>query len=431
MRHLIIFLSIALLGNAGAQTFGPYTYTVNPDGASVTITDCQTNTTGAIEIPATIADLSVTKIGDYAFAFCSSLTEVIIPNTITHLGYASFYNCSGLLDITFGNSVSSIADLSFGGCTALQAIRFIGSVPATGTSVWDGVPLSAIVYAHHSLNFSSSYYGFSVQLDYLSFSILGGVATLSDCEIEASGAQIIPSTYQGYPVTSIGDYAFRGCTGLTSITIPDSVTSIGNNVFGDCTSLTSITIPDSVTSIGDSAFSTAYTLELPIVCDWSEDYNYDPNDKEAAEQGYVTAQYRLGVAYGNGYGVPEDDVEAVKWYRKAAEQGHADAQYNLGSAYATGEGVAQDDVMAVKWFRKAAEQRHTEAQSWLGEMYYYGKGVPEDIVWALVWKGLAHKVDIWLFDQGSFPKKMTREQITEAQRLYQEWLEKHSSDEDA
>lgn len=55
-------------------------------------------------------------------------------------------------------------------------------------------------------------------------------------------------------VTRIGNYAFSGCTGLTSITIPDSVTSIGNGAFYKCTGLTSITIPDSVTSIGDDAF---------------------------------------------------------------------------------------------------------------------------------------------------------------------------------
>ena len=66
---------------------------------------------------------------------------------------------------------------------------------------------------------------------------------------------IIPETYNNMPVTSIGKNAFIDRTGLTSITIPDSVTSIGDCVFQYCTGLTSITIPDSVTSIGDCAFS--------------------------------------------------------------------------------------------------------------------------------------------------------------------------------
>ena len=60
------------------------------------------------------------------------------------------------------------------------------------------------------------------------------------------------------------------------------------------------------------------------------------------------------MAYDNGEGVPEDDREAVKWYRKAADQGLALAQYNLGLAYAAGEGVPEDDREAVKWYRKAA-----------------------------------------------------------------------------
>ncbi len=69
-----------------------------------------------------------------------------------------------------------------------------------------------------------------------------------------TGSLTIPSTIDGYTVTSIGSSAFKGCSGLTSVTIPDSVTSIENSAFEDCTGLTNITIPDSVTSIGSSAF---------------------------------------------------------------------------------------------------------------------------------------------------------------------------------
>ena len=68
------------------------------------------------------------------------------------------------------------------------------------------------------------------------------------------GAITIPDEIDGLPVTSIGDYAFRGCTGLTSVTIPDSVTSIGDRAFYLCTGLTSVRIGSSVTSIGNFAF---------------------------------------------------------------------------------------------------------------------------------------------------------------------------------
>ena len=68
------------------------------------------------------------------------------------------------------------------------------------------------------------------------------------------GEVTIPSNVNGYSVTSIGEFAFSGCTGLTTITIPNSVTSIGGAAFSWCEGLTTITIPNSVTSIGNEAF---------------------------------------------------------------------------------------------------------------------------------------------------------------------------------
>ena len=72
---------------------------------------------------------------------------------------------------------------------------------------------------------------------------------------------VIPSSYNGKPVVEIRDYAFRDCTSLTSITIPNSVTSIGEWAFYNCTSLTSITIPNSVTLIGEGAFYNCLALK--------------------------------------------------------------------------------------------------------------------------------------------------------------------------
>ena len=83
----------------------------------------------------------------------------------------------------------------------------------------------------------------------------GDKVTITGCQKRASGELVIPDTIKGKLVTTIGDSAFRGCTSLKSITIPDSVTSIGNYAFEACLRLTNITIPDGVTRIGANAFA--------------------------------------------------------------------------------------------------------------------------------------------------------------------------------
>jgi len=78
--------------------------------------------------------------------------------------------------------------------------------------------------------------------------------------------------------------------------------------------------------------------------------------KLLAEQGDAVAQFALGLMYYNGEGVPENDAEAVKWYRLAAEQGHASAQFNLGSMYELGDGVPQNNTRAYEWYSVSANQ---------------------------------------------------------------------------
>ena len=152
--------------------------------------------------------------------------------------------------------------------------------------------------------------------------------------------------------------------------------------------------------------------------------------KALADQDLAAATYTIGLKYDFGRGVPENDAEAVKWYRKAAEQGYAAAQFNLGFMYEAGEGVPENDAEAVKWFRKAAAQGLADAQSKLGFMYGTGKGVPENSILAYVWFSMAKtqgdtdsatNIDI-------LKPQMTPQQIADGQALATKCYESNYKD---
>jgi len=108
-----------------------------------------------------------------------------------------------------------------------------------------------------------------------------------------------------------------------------------------------------------------------------------------AELGDMESQFRMGFLYDNGYGVPQDDGAAARWYRLAAEQGHNLAQRRLGLLHEQGRGVPQDYGAAARWYRLAAEQGNALAQVSLGFMYDKGQGVLQDYVQAHMWVNLA------------------------------------------
>ena len=191
---------------------------------------------------------SVTRIGGGAFYGCTGLASITIPDSVTSIGASAFWDCTGLTSITIPDSVTSIGYWAFYGCTGLTSITIPDSVTSIGNGAFDGCTgLASITVSGGNKKFDSRN------------NCNGIIETASNTLISGCKNTDIPDS-----VTRIGDRAFWGCTGLTSVTIPDSVTSIGDSAFRNCTGLTSITIPDSVTSIGDGAF--AYCTGLTSVC---------------------------------------------------------------------------------------------------------------------------------------------------------------------
>ena len=111
---------------------------------------------------------------------------------------------------------------------------------------------------------------------------------------------------------------------------------------------------------------------------------------EEAQTTYERGEYAVGFdtfspLAGMYWEGPQDDVEAVRWYRLAAEQGDARAQFELGFRYEAGRGVPQDDAEAIRWYRAAADQGEAFAQNNLGMKYGQGRGVPQDDAEAIRW----------------------------------------------
>ena len=168
-------------------------------------------------------------------------------------------------------------------------------------------------------------------------------------------------------------------------------------------------------------YKTAYKLLSPI-----------------AEQGNDKAQYKLGIMYSDGQGVPQDYKEAGKWFRLAAEQENHKAELSLGFLYKDGKGVTKDSEEAMKLFTLAAEGGIPLAQNVLG-LLLQAKGLEnekEDYILAHKWLNLS----ISNFDartqsaainsakktRSEIEKELTPSQLEEAQKLAKEWMESHS-----
>lgn len=283
-------------------------YMLNEDNQSYYVSWIGT-ATGDIVIPYGYNGKFVTVIGMEAFAFCTSIESVTIPNSVAYIDTVAFSNCTSLKSITIPDSVTHIGTFAFEGCTNLKNIVLLGSVTSiekytfvdtayyNNDNNWEN---NVLYIGNHLVgakeNISGSYvikagtkviapFAFVDCVGLESITIPNSVISIGsgafyDCtakiiwEDSPQITQIHPGAFLGYngtkitipdSVTLIGDFAFHKCPNLTSITIPDNVTIIGSSAFSYCTSLESIEIPASVTIIYYNAFLNSGNLTSVIL----------------------------------------------------------------------------------------------------------------------------------------------------------------------
>ena len=206
-----------------------YTYSVLNGQAEIGASNAWTRAvspspTGHVTVPSSLGGFLVVGIGDYAFYGLYSahykLESVTIPNGVTRIGKRAFSGCPNLTDVTIPTSMGVIGEDAFYGCSKLKDVHI------SDLSGWC------------QIKFSNRYANPLYQVHEL---YLNG---------EHVTKLVIPEG-----VTSIGSYAFAGCSGLTEVMFPNSVTNIGGVAFMDCSGLMELALPGSVVGIGNSAFS--------------------------------------------------------------------------------------------------------------------------------------------------------------------------------
>ena len=227
----------------------------------------------SIELPS-----GVVSIEEFTFRGCSSLTSIRFPDNLTRIGHSAFRICESLITVNFPRDLTSIDDMAFLGCSNLKMISCYSALKSIGEWNFDYTEVSDIYY-----------FGTEEQWNNIQIAQTGNgrlyypaikhfnepvpdptkdyeYKTLNDNTIEitkytGSGTTAdIPAQIDGKNVTSIGNEAFRNCTALRSVTIPNSVTNIGGYAFGACSSLTDVSIPEGVTNIGEYAFWSCSSL---------------------------------------------------------------------------------------------------------------------------------------------------------------------------
>lgn len=285
----------ATLGGYDVTMIGAFAFYGSSSLTSVDIPSSVTSIgnyafSGCVNLESIDLPQGLTAIGESLFGGCAKLTEISIPEGVVSIGYYAFNRCSGLETLVIPENVTSIGGRAFWDCTKLTDIMMPASisniVSNANKNMFDGCSALQTIYVPYGCedNVWSKLYSFDIN----TFAVRdGGFEKVGDytwyyafndggqtvrierkdklhnliCAVSPAptGAVAIPTTLGGYPVTSIGNEAFKD-QAITSVTIPDSVTEIKTDAFKSCTSLTEVHFP-ALATVATGAFQGCNSLE--------------------------------------------------------------------------------------------------------------------------------------------------------------------------
>lgn len=316
MKLKLTFLLTVLMSMVGTKAYATFIVN-NDDGIAITYGEIDRNTVeiyschaiGNVVIPKTISHngntYTVTRIHYSAFYGHEACT-VSLPKTITSIMYSAFASCKGLTSITMPG-VESIGDGAFSNCSKLTSITipssvtFIGSAPFSGCTSLTTVIIESntIASENRNDNFSlGNIFGKQVTEYILGDEIteigeyaFNGCSALSSITLSKNIKEIKKYSFGGCKelktleipnnVVAIGDNAFKGCSSLESIRLSNNLNKIGGNAFYGCGELSSIEIPNGITSIGTNAFEGCDKLKKVITRDLNAWHKIDFNNAKA------------------------------------------------------------------------------------------------------------------------------------------------------
>ena len=225
---------------------------------------------------------SVQSIDSYSLAECPSMKTITIPDNVTIIGNGAFYSSTGLETVNIGSGVLTIDNWAFYGCRSLKTINYNGTISqwndisfgwywdydtpeytiycTDGTITKDG---TVTYYEPEPQPEGSQGLEYALNADGQSYSVVG-MGTCTDTNL------VIPSEYNGLPVTAIADMAFapldanympRDPYNIVSVKLPETIKTIGSMAFGGIPTLKNVDLPDSIEIVQGYAFVGSEALE--------------------------------------------------------------------------------------------------------------------------------------------------------------------------